>query len=306
MPQPRPARRLMGEHLHPMECAQSPNVQGGISSLAPAPLDLADGQGQRSVAIPLFAQLPDFSFALWDWTAGNESCPPAGTSSGPELCHEFEGHLSWLNASHFLPQAGAVFARLHGEALASASACARMPQTVETLPLRQACDREALLIEAVAHHFLQDAWSMGHMWQRWGSPAVGDFQSQLGGAVWRLSQKPSASPAASSTERRRSAAVTMPSVRQGRASSCAVTTAWHRARAICSGPAFATTEASTSSCCRCSRARRRPNERSTWHRRAALVKRARSPRCWCRPMRGVGPVWGSGPRTGGDVPRMPP
>lgn len=155
---------------------------GGISSLAPAPLDLADGQGQRSVSIPLFAQLPDFSFALWDWTAGNESCPPAGTSSGPELCHEFEGHLSWLNASHFLPQAGAVFARLHGEALATASACARMPQTVETLPLRQACDREALLIEAVAHHFLQDAWSMGHMWQRWGSPAVGDFQSQLGGA----------------------------------------------------------------------------------------------------------------------------
>jgi hypothetical protein len=151
----------------------------GQTSLAAAPLDLVDGFTTRQVAIPLFAQLPDFSFALWDWSSGNEACPPAGTSAGPDLCHEFAGHLSWLNSTHFLPSAGRAFAHFHGLALDRAAECAAIPRTASTLPVRVACDREALLVEAVAHHFLQDAWSMGHMWQRWGSSSVDDFRAQL-------------------------------------------------------------------------------------------------------------------------------
>ncbi len=39
----------------------------------------------------------------------------------------------------------------------------------------RACEAEALTLEAVGHHYLQDAWSMGHMWERWGSPDINDF-----------------------------------------------------------------------------------------------------------------------------------
>ncbi len=37
---------------------------------------------------------------------------------------------------------------------------------------------QALTIEAVGQHYLQDAWSMGHTWQRWGSPNLADFPSE--------------------------------------------------------------------------------------------------------------------------------
>src|SRR5262249_41834300 len=38
-----------------------------------------------------------------------------------------------------------------------------------------ACGQEAFVLEAIGHHFLQDAWSTGHMWERWGSPDLIDF-----------------------------------------------------------------------------------------------------------------------------------
>ena len=38
-----------------------------------------------------------------------------------------------------------------------------------------------MLIEAFAHHFLEDAWSMGHMWERWGSPDLTDFVDAAAG-----------------------------------------------------------------------------------------------------------------------------
>ncbi|MFZ5443653.1 MAG: hypothetical protein ACOZQL_26840 [Myxococcota bacterium] len=37
------------------------------------------------------------------------------------------------------------------------------------------CELEALSLEAVGQHYLQDAWSMGHMWERWGSATLADF-----------------------------------------------------------------------------------------------------------------------------------
>ena len=46
----------------------------------------------------------------------------------------------------------------------------------------QACDQLAFTYESVAHHYLQDAWSMGHMWERWGGPNPGDFG---GASDWR-------------------------------------------------------------------------------------------------------------------------
>ncbi|MEI8257634.1 MAG: hypothetical protein WCJ30_18315, partial [Deltaproteobacteria bacterium] len=38
------------------------------------------------------------------------------------------------------------------------------------------CENEALVLESVGQHFLQDAWSSGHMWQRWGSADLADFE----------------------------------------------------------------------------------------------------------------------------------
>lgn len=156
---------------------RTPVIAGG--SLAAAPLDLATAVVERRIDIAVFAQLPDLSYTLWDWASGNEGCPPSGTDGFAE-CHAFRAHMGWLNSTHFLPQAEQVFTYLHRLAVERASSCRDMRGQLagggtEAENVLRACDREALLIEAQAHHYLQDAWSMGHMWQRWGSPELDDF-----------------------------------------------------------------------------------------------------------------------------------
>lgn len=147
-------------------------------SLLPAPLDLAERIEPRQLEIAVFAQLPDKSYALWDWTSGNEGCPPLGTDD-ITTCHEFTGHMGWLNSNHFLPQAEQAFQHHHTLALERASECAGMADRLDDVDgaaeILEACDREALILEAIAQHYLQDAWSMGHMWERWGSPNAADF-----------------------------------------------------------------------------------------------------------------------------------
>jgi hypothetical protein len=165
---------------------RTPTIGGefrGLVSLEAAPLDLATEQVERTVAIAAFAQLPDLAYTMWDWTSGNEGCPPADTDGFLE-CHKFKAHMGWLNSTHFLPQAEIYFGHLHGLAVGRARECAAMGQRLgvagrEAPDILQACDREALLLEAQAHHYLQDAWSMGHMWQRWGSPELTDFSRAL-------------------------------------------------------------------------------------------------------------------------------
>ncbi len=72
--------------------------------------------------------------------------------------------------------------RYHAMALERAEACAdiaesNQPPSLDVVEVLQACDRQALMLEAIGHHFLQDAWSMGHMWQGWGSPSFDDFSA---------------------------------------------------------------------------------------------------------------------------------
>jgi hypothetical protein len=143
-------------------------------SLLPAPLDLVSAKTTREVEIAAFAQLPDLSYAMWDWAAGNEGCPPTATENFPD-CHAFKAHMGWLNSTHFLPQAEEMFFHLHALALERPAHCRTLADAGVDRQYPLACDREALLIEAQAHHYLQDAWSTGHMWQRWGSPEVADF-----------------------------------------------------------------------------------------------------------------------------------
>lgn len=154
------------------------DASGDFATVANAPLDIAETHQAREVRIAPFAQLPDKAYTLWDWASGNEGCPPTGTEMF-EGCHGFEQHMGWLNSNHFMPQSEQLFFQLHHSAVARARECAQLATALPETPLAsdilQACDREALVLEAVAHHYLQDAWSMGHMWERWGSPESSDF-----------------------------------------------------------------------------------------------------------------------------------
>ncbi len=85
-----------------------------------------------------------------------------------------------VNSGHFLPQASQFLAHYHALALDRAGSCRTMRDTLGSHATRfrsylEACEVEALSLEAVAHHYLEDAWSSGHMWQRWGSTALADF-----------------------------------------------------------------------------------------------------------------------------------
>jgi hypothetical protein len=156
------------------------------SSSVPSLIPVAFGQATRvqtrSFTPGELAQLPDFSYALWDWTTGHETCPLDGAGVGPEKCHDFASHMGPVNSNHFLPQAQAFFARYHQLALSRAAECKAMKVALEPAAGRfdlfpKACEQEALVLEAVGQHYLEDAWSMGHTWQRWGSPNLSDFPS---------------------------------------------------------------------------------------------------------------------------------
>lgn len=137
----------------------------------------------RVTSLPSMANLPDFSYTLWDWASGNETCPPDPFNVDAIDCHDYKTHLGWLNASHFLPMAERWYQHLHGIALARAAECAAAHEAFGDQEAARArfhdwllaCEREALAIEGVAQHYLQDAWSVGHMWERWGGARPTDF-----------------------------------------------------------------------------------------------------------------------------------
>lgn len=153
-----------------------------IQTLRPAwPWNTVEVAATRNISLGELAQLPDFSFALWDWASGNEQCPidvPLGT--GWDQCHTFGSHMGPVNSNHFLPQAQAFYRYYHRLALARAHTCRDLRDALRATAPRfddvpRQCEIEALAIESVGQHFLEDAWSMGHMWERWGSPDLDDF-----------------------------------------------------------------------------------------------------------------------------------
>jgi hypothetical protein len=148
-------------------------------SLVPVPFAEAARVQSRYFTPGELAHLPDFSYALWDWASGHEQCPLPGASTAAD-CHDFAAHMGPVNSNHFMPQARTFYARSHALALARARECASLKTALGSFAPRfetylKACEIEALSIEAVGHHYLQDAWSMGHMWQRWGSSDLAEF-----------------------------------------------------------------------------------------------------------------------------------
>ncbi len=151
-----------------------------LTALTPVAFDAALRQQARAFSIGELAQLPDWSYSLWDWATGNESCPLEGAVGSAELCHDFASHMGPVNSNHFPPQAHAFYGRYHALALARAADCKAAGVKLGGSAARfsaflKACELEALALEAVGQHFLQDAWSSGHMWERWGSPNLSDF-----------------------------------------------------------------------------------------------------------------------------------
>jgi hypothetical protein len=154
----------------------------GQRSAFPTPL-AAPGTNFRNTRyydIAGFASLPDHSYSMGDWAAGNEVCPrgtmPNSVPASAVDCHDFEFHLGMLNSTHFPPQSMKIYQDYHTIALQRAGECTVLGQAVLGIAAQNQlardaateCEREALLLEATGQHFLQDAWAVGHMWERWG------------------------------------------------------------------------------------------------------------------------------------------
>jgi hypothetical protein len=129
-----------------------------------------------------FAGLPDFSFTLYDWINKSTLCPPrlAPGSLFPEKCHVyFGGYLTLYNSSHFGSQCTTMYRRYHTIALGLAERAKVLRTTLEARSAADAtahtayareAELEALSYEGFAQHFLQDRWSIGHMWERYNGP----------------------------------------------------------------------------------------------------------------------------------------
>lgn len=152
----------------------------------PSAWALVQASQTRLTALDMWANLPDVSWSVADWAAGNELCPldASGYSVTTSTCHGFlTGWMGALNSHHFVPQSYHAWSWYHTLALETAARCADLREDLSSLGyapdseygelitglLRQ-CEEEALIFEGVGHHYLQDAFSSGHTWQRWGSP----------------------------------------------------------------------------------------------------------------------------------------
>ena len=161
-------------------------------SIAPVFFGLADGKVTRGYTVPGFAGLPDHSYSLWDWVLGNEVCPTGTVTAAPGnpvSCHTLSSHLGPVNSTHFPPQAENIYRWYHSLAIDRATNCKdltdrKMASNLQTTAkdrldqMIMECEREALSIEAVGQHFLQDTWAIGHMWERWGFPDIKRFPAE--------------------------------------------------------------------------------------------------------------------------------
>jgi hypothetical protein len=179
-----------------------PLVPWAMAGHTPVPVSPMSGTRLRTPnTIPEFAELGDWSFSLSDYILGNEHCFADNAIIAPNKswrdseegvrdCHSFSTHMGAVNSTHFPTQGKEVYRLYHNLALKTAADCKVFAskfsgdQAVRVAANVRACEREALIFEAVGSHFSGDAWSSGHMWDRWGTPV---FQSDASGQVRALS-----------------------------------------------------------------------------------------------------------------------
>ena len=125
----------------------------------PAPLTSAPILTTRPYALEGMSALPDHSFSLWDWAAGNLTCPIGAPDGSAEECHGAIGHMGPVGSSHFPPQAQLTYAYYHGLAMDRARQCRTLADQLDNavpgidagLPsddFIEECERDALLLEA--------------------------------------------------------------------------------------------------------------------------------------------------------------
>lgn len=156
-----------------------------LPTLRPSAFTDAARVQNRAFTVDEFAMLPDFSYSLFDWASGNETCPVGGHASDDVVaCHALFGHMGASNANHFPPQSGQWYRRLHAMAVERAGQCATLRRSVAGADAPserrfaahwRECEAEALVLEAVGQHYMQDNWSAGHSWERWGASDVSHF-----------------------------------------------------------------------------------------------------------------------------------
>jgi len=182
--------------------ATGDTVYGYYAALEPGAIGRMRDPVSRLTTIPEFSQIPDYSYGLADFILGNEHCflknAFFGVRNDASACHNYATRLGPLNSTHFPPQARAVYEGYHKLAIDTAVRCAQLSDAIDNMSMSvelpesasagsqvrfpneqflhfevvKRCELEALAIEAVAAHYSSDAWSMGHMWERWGAPVL--------------------------------------------------------------------------------------------------------------------------------------
>jgi len=130
--------------------------------------------------VAMYAGLPDVAYSLPDWIGKQSTCPPFPSKDEPG-CYAFGGWLgAGLNSTHFGSLATRIYGLHHQQALAEARRVSVLYTTLadhRELPdgtgfhadaLREG-EELAMTLEITGQHFLQDRWSSGHMWSRWGA-----------------------------------------------------------------------------------------------------------------------------------------
>ncbi|MCB9761199.1 MAG: hypothetical protein H6739_15265 [Alphaproteobacteria bacterium] len=202
-----------GEHVDLLDDALAANgltltgrsytvwTRGGDSTdgldtlLPPEDWHRAQATQTRLTSLQMWANLPDVSWSVAGWALGNERCPLQEDYSGwavsESTCFAFlSGWMAALNSHHFVPQSYHAWSWYHELALSNAARCVDLRDTVEALGYEpdsdyggllsdvvRECEEESLIFEGVGHHYLQDAWSSGHTWQRWGAPDIDWWKS---------------------------------------------------------------------------------------------------------------------------------
>ncbi len=142
-------------------------------------------------ALSMWAGLPDFNYTVYDWINKSMRCPSLPLDADQyERCHEYRAWLgAGLNSTHMGELGTQVYARHHAIAMKQAERAAELRALLRRggksgqLPagdrwyadyVREA-ELMALSYETVGQHFMQDRWSIGHMFSRWGGGSYADL-----------------------------------------------------------------------------------------------------------------------------------
>lgn len=153
-----------------------------------------------------------------------------GAANKVSACHDFPRIGGAVNMTHFLPASRDVYRYYHQLAMTRMGQCnalvawedigfdddpdfttwsefeewsfedgdgipAPRYRSPEDTPIHE-CEKEAMVYEMMAQHFLQDSWSTGHMWRRWGFPELSSYPETLGASRYRFGVGPVSVPVA--------------------------------------------------------------------------------------------------------------